>query len=131
MFRGQIWTRNLKDCNSCQMMQKSPPLTPMHPWEWSQRPWSCLHIDYAGPFLGKMFFVTVDAHSKWIEADIIDNALYHPASNGLAKRAVQTLKIGLKITSGALEDRLAWFLFQYHLTPHSTTGTSQLSLAPS
>ena len=28
-------------------------------------------IDYTGPFLGKMFLVTVDAHSKWIEADIV------------------------------------------------------------
>ena len=24
-----------------------------------------LHVDYAGPFLGKMFLVVVDAHSKW------------------------------------------------------------------
>ena len=42
---------------------------------------------------------------------------------------MQTLKIGLKkITSGILEDRLARFLFQYRLTPHSTTGTSPAEL---
>ena len=120
-----------------------------------------------------------DAHSKWIEADIVDNATstgtirklrqmfathgipetivsdngsvftskefqqfvqlngikhvttapYHPASNGLAERAVQTLKIGLKkVTSGTLEDRLARFLFQYRLTPHTTTGISPAEL---
>ena len=42
---------------------------------------------------------------------------------------MKTLKIGLKkITSGTLEDRLARFLFQYRLTPHSTTGTSPAEL---
>ena len=30
-------------------------------------PWQRLHIDYAGPFQGRMFFVLVDAHSKWPE----------------------------------------------------------------
>ena len=66
--------QKVKECNNCQMMLKAPAQTPMHPWEWPQRPWSRLHIDYAGPFLGKMFLVTVDAHSQWIEADMVDNA---------------------------------------------------------
>ena len=44
----------------------------MHPWEWPQRPWARLHLDYAGPFMGKMFLVTVDAHSKWLEAHVVE-----------------------------------------------------------
>ena len=47
---------------------------------------------------------------------------YHPSSNGLAERAVQTVKAGLKKTTGNLEDRLCNFLTRYRVTPQSTTG---------
>ena len=36
-----------------------------HKWEFPERPWQHLHIDYAGPFLDYMWFIIVDAHSKW------------------------------------------------------------------
>ena len=49
------------------MHRKNPPEAPLHPWEWPSRPWERLHIDYAGPFLGKMFLIMVDAYSKWLE----------------------------------------------------------------
>ena len=26
-----------------------------------------MHADYAGPFLGHMFLILIDAHSKWME----------------------------------------------------------------
>ena len=57
----------VKECAQCQQHQKAPALSPLHPWEWPDRPWSRLHIDHAGPFLGKYFLVLVDAHSKWME----------------------------------------------------------------
>ena len=54
---------------------------------------------------------------------------YHPASNGLAERGVQTFKEGLKkMTEGSVETKLARFLFQYRLTPLSTTGQSPAEL---
>jgi len=40
--------------------------------EGPEKPQSRNYIDYAGPFLGKMFLVAVDATSKWIETHIID-----------------------------------------------------------
>ena len=40
---------------------------PLHPWVWPSRPWQRIHVDFAGPFLGKSFLVVVDAHSKWPE----------------------------------------------------------------
>jgi hypothetical protein len=57
------------------------------------------------------------------------SAPYHPATNGLAERAVQTFKRYLrKATEGSLQDRLAQFLFRYCITPHSTTGSSPAQL---
>ena len=54
---------------------------------------------------------------------------YHPASNGLVERAVQTFKEGLKkLTEGSLSTRLARFLFKYRITPHSTMGVSPAEL---
>ena len=47
---------------------------------------------------------------------------YHPSSNGLAERAVQTMKAELKKTTGNLEDRLYNFLTRYRVTPQSTNG---------
>lgn len=129
-----------------------------------------------------MFFVVVDAHSKWPEVEIMktttaektikvlrnlfarhglpeqlvsDNgpqftssefkqfmhknrvkhilsAPYHPASNGLAERFVQTLKHSLKASrqndERSIQHRLAEFLFEYRATPHATTGVSPAEL---
>ena len=53
---------------------------------------------------------------------------YHPSSNGLAERAVQTVKNALK--KHVVEDgktspkRLQQFLLNYRTTPHATTGKS-------
>ena len=59
----------------------------------------------------------------------ITSAPYHPASNGLAERAVQTFKSAIKrSTEGSLETRIQRFLFDYRITPHSTTGISPANL---
>ena len=187
LARSYVWWPNMekeleskvKECEECQAARKLPPQAPLHIWDWPERPWSRLHADYAGPFMGKMFLVVVDAHSKWIEAKVVDSATsqhtiqlmrtmfathglpellvtdngsvftssefedfmrkngvrhvtsapYHPATNGLAERAVQTLKEGLKkLSGGSIVAKLDRFLFQYRLTPHSTTGTAPAEL---
>ena len=56
-------------------------------------------------------------------------APYHPASNGLAERGVQTFKRGYKkLSEGMVEDRVARFMLQYATTPHTTTGQSPSEL---
>ena len=171
--------RSVRLCMSCQEVQPSPPAAPLHPWKWPTRPWARLHLDFAGPVCGKMFLVTIDAHSRWIEAActpttsssvvieelktvfarfglpetiVTDNgpgfvsqefelflksngikhrtsAPYHPASNGLAERAVQIVKKGLKkVTTGSISSRLAKVLMAYRIAPQSTTGVSPAEL---
>ena len=165
----------VKSCAECQFQRPMPPLAPLSPWQWPSRPWSRVHIDFLGPFMGHMFLLLIDAHSKWIEvypmASItakatieclrhvfaqlglpekvvsdngptfvsaefkdflqrngvkhITTSPYHPSSNGLAERAVQTFKNGLrKMKDGSLRTKLARFLFFYRTTPQSTTGIS-------
>ena len=54
---------------------------------------------------------------------------YHPASNGLVERAVQTFKEGTRrLKNRTVETRLARFLLQYRVTPHSSTRTSPSEL---
>ncbi|UYV84854.1 K02A2.6-like [Cordylochernes scorpioides] len=47
-----------------------PPAT-ISEWTWPEKPWHRLHLDLAGPFMGRMFLVLVDAYSKLIEIFII------------------------------------------------------------
>ena len=183
LARSYVWWPNLnqdieclvKSCSPCLSVQPAPPKSPLNPWLWPSRPWSRVHVDFAGPLQGKMYFVIVDAHSKWPEVfemasttskktiDILryvfaqhglpdqlvsDNgpqftsdefqqflrlngikhsrtAPYHPATNGIAERFVQTLKRTLlagREDTRSPEHKLASFLLHYRTTPHSVTG---------
>lgn len=165
-----------KICPDCQNLRKMPQTAPLHPWEFPEEPWQRVHIDFAGPLENNMFFVMVDAHSKWPEVAIMKNttsektieelrsvfsrfglpqqivsdngpqlvsdefqsflslngiqhirsAPYHPSTNGLAERFVQTLKKAIKASQGkgSLNQRLNAFLLAYRNTPHAITKVS-------
>ena len=55
------------------MYTKEPSKIAIYSWETPNEPWERLHIDYAGPFLGKYFLITVDAKTKWLEVDIVNS----------------------------------------------------------
>uniref|UniRef100_A0A5S6QP90 RNA-directed DNA polymerase n=1 Tax=Trichuris muris TaxID=70415 RepID=A0A5S6QP90_TRIMR len=57
----------VRTCQRCAQMAKSPTKTEPCPWPKTTRPWTRIHIDYAGPFLGHYFFVIFDSYSKWPE----------------------------------------------------------------
>ena len=187
LARAYIWWPKLdsdiesltRACTACQQTSALPSKAPLHPWEWPSQPWSRLHLDFAGPFLGHMYLVIVDAHSKWLDVQLMNSitsettiaklkdifathglpqkivtdngtsftsstfkafleqngikhicsAPYHPSSNGLAERAVQTFKQSLRqIPEGSVREKLAKFLFKYRITPHSSTGVAPAEL---
>ena len=79
LARGYFWwpgmdtdIENLvKHCTICQESRHQEPPAPLHPWEWPKQPWHRLHLDFAGPYLGHMFLVLVDAYSKWLDVCIV------------------------------------------------------------
>ena len=82
LARSYVWwpkmdtnsEEKVKSCATCQSHQKTPPCSPLHPCEWPGRPWSRVHVDYAGPFMGKMFLLIINAHSKWMDIHCVNSA---------------------------------------------------------
>ena len=74
LARMYMWWPKLDDdirdivraCEKCQERKGKAPESPLHPWQWPSRPWERVHIDYCEAN-GRIFFILVDAHSKWIE----------------------------------------------------------------
>ncbi|XP_016380280.1 uncharacterized protein K02A2.6-like [Sinocyclocheilus rhinocerous] len=63
----------VKACGTCLMSRHASAKAKVHPWEWTTKRWSQLHIDFAGPFQGKIFLIVVDAHSKWLEVSLMSS----------------------------------------------------------
>ena len=75
--------RIAKGCSICCIQQNNPARAPIHSWQYPSGPWERIHVDYAGPFLGKMFFVVVDAYSKWIEVEVMNGSTAHATVKAL------------------------------------------------
>ena len=75
LARSHVWWPELegdvaeqaKACPTCQAVKIAPAKAPLHPWVWPTVPWQRIHLDFAGPFMGKMLLVVIDSDSKWPE----------------------------------------------------------------
>ena len=91
LSRSFVWWPNIdrdientvKNCRNCQMNKNNPIKAPIHPWEWTNKPWVRLHLDYAGLYQNKMFLIIVDSFLKWI--DVI------PSSSATSDETIQKL----------------------------------------
>ncbi|XP_036317440.1 uncharacterized protein K02A2.6-like [Rhagoletis pomonella] len=64
----------VSNCTDCQSIRADPAkINPVHVWMRPTKPFERVHVDYAGPFLGKYLFILVDAYTKWPEAHIMPN----------------------------------------------------------
>ena len=91
--RSYVWGPKLDDdlekhihnCMDCQAVKNSPAAAPLHPWLWPAKLWQRVHLDFAGPFLDRMFLVIIDAHSKWPEVVEIKSTTAHKTITELRK----------------------------------------------
>ena len=90
--RSYVWWPNIdksleevaRNYKACQSLKSSLAVVPLHSWVWPERPWQRVHIDFAGPLKGKMYFVLVDTHSKWPTVDEMQTAT--------AKKTIQVMR---------------------------------------
>ena len=93
LARKYVWWPHLesdikqcvKHCYPCQSHRNGPAKEPLHHWEWPTEPWQKIHLDYAGPMKGCMILIVMDAHTKWIDADLRHTA----SSNATIERLRQ------------------------------------------
>ena len=79
LARTYIWWPNVdreleelvQNCHACQANRQKPRSAPLHSWSWPTGAWQRIHVDFAGPFLGHMFFLVIDAYSKWLEISLM------------------------------------------------------------
>ena len=72
MARLYVWWPNIeasienccKACNVCAVTAPAPAAN-LSSWPLPDEPWDRIHVDFAGPFLGDMWMLVMDAYSKW------------------------------------------------------------------
>ncbi|CAH8550749.1 unnamed protein product [Dicrocoelium dendriticum] len=62
-----------KSCNKCAVAAKAPQKEAIHPWPTPDKPWTRVHVDFAGPVNGNNVLVVVDSYSKWPEVFLMQN----------------------------------------------------------
>jgi len=60
----------VRHCTTCQSDADNPRRASSL-WPVPERAWQRVHVDFAGPFKGKMFLIVIDAYSKWPEVVVM------------------------------------------------------------
>ena len=107
--RSYFWWKGLdqeietlvKSCLTCQAVKSAPASAPPHPMLWPNAPWGRIHR-LVGPFLGKMFLIIMDAHSKWPEVIVMPSTT--------SQTTIETLQIWFLI----MDLRNKWYQIMDH-----------------
>ena len=75
LARSRVWWPGInkalekvtKHCEECQTNQKEDLKTPLHPLEFTSKPWQRIHLDFACLFQGQMWLILIDSYLRWPE----------------------------------------------------------------
>ena len=112
-------------CVSCQSKRHSPAKAPLHPWEYPKRPWSRIHVDYAGPYQGKMLLVIVDAFTKWLEVHVMNSS-----TSEATVEKLRTTFATFGIPETVVSDNGTCFVSEVFQTFMSRNGIRHIKVAP-
>ena len=76
-------------CDECVENAQNPPSAIMHPWEGAARPWSRIHLDHDGPFLGHLFLIIVDCYTKWVDI--------YPVTSTSTEKTLEKLRMSFAV----------------------------------
>ena len=74
---GPIWILRLNSTSETVPLVRYQPKilqSPLTSTGMARSPWTQVHTDFAGPFLGKMYLILIDAHSKWMKVHVTSTA---------------------------------------------------------
>ncbi|UYV63777.1 K02A2.6-like [Cordylochernes scorpioides] len=60
-------------CRECNINNHTLKQESVHRWESAPTPWYRVHLDFAGPFMNRMFLIVIDSYSKWPEVIIMNS----------------------------------------------------------
>jgi transposase InsO family protein len=63
-------------CGPCAAAAKKPLKATLHSWHPATKLWERIHIDCAGPHLGRHFLIIVDAYSKYPDAISVSSTTF-------------------------------------------------------
>jgi len=74
----------VRGCIQCKQ-NKMLASAPIHAWEYPSGLWQRLNMDIAGPYMGKMFLIVVDAYSKSVECIPMNSSKSKPTIDNCVK----------------------------------------------
>ncbi|KAJ8880949.1 hypothetical protein PR048_017422 [Dryococelus australis] len=67
-----------KTCSNCEMEKPNPTKCELQNWPFITGPWQRIHVDFPGPWQGKLYLIMLEAFSKWLEeAEVPSTAAKH------------------------------------------------------
>ena len=108
-----------KKYKTCQVNQGMSASTPILHWKQTTKLLVQIHIDFAGPYLGKMYLVLTDCYSKWMNIYNMWVFVYELSGCGF-ESCYSHLNFRYRV---CFKQRVSWHSGNYRVWIHSKTRT--------